>query len=403
MPTSVELRQQRAGVVESMRAITERAEGENRGLSVEERTAYGQHETDFTGLTERIERIEAEEQRAAQMAEPIRRGGQRPDDGGRGGADQRNQERRSAFFQVLRRGLNGVTPEQRALVENTAGEILVPEDLETEIVRSTPTLTVVRGMASQRTLTTNRVRRRSLDEVTVGWGKLETGTALADSMPDTPTEEYTYVEDLYGLAKVGEDELDDSDTNLEAFVRDSFARACGEAEDTGFAVGTGHAAQQPVGFMTAGGGVTTVTAGAGTAVDVDDAKALIYAVPSQYRRNGRFAMASATELSLSLLRADGATGAYLWQPSVQAGRPNTFLGYAIENQEDIAAVALSARSMIFGDFNAGYRIYDRAGMTVKVLDQLYAEDGLIGWKIRKRVGGDVVRPDALRILVHPAA
>lgn len=403
MPTSVELRQQRAGVVESMRSITETAEAANRGLEAEERQSYDRHEQDFRSLTERIERMEAEEQRAAQMAEPIRRGGNRPDDGGRGGADQRNQERRSAFFQVLRRGLNGVTPEQRALVENTAGEILVPEDLETEIVRSTPTLTVVRGMASQRTLTTNRVRRRSLDEVTVGWGKLETDTTIADSMPDTPTEEYTYVEDLYGLAKVGEDELDDSDTNLEAFVRDSFARACGEAEDTGFAVGTGHAAQQPVGFMTAGGGVTTVTAGSGTAVTVDDAKALIYAVPSQYRRNGRFAMASATELSLSLLRADGATGPYLWQPSVQAGRPNTFLGYAIENQEDIAAVALSARSMAFGDFNPGYRIYDRAGMTVKVLDQLYAEDGLIGWKIRKRVGGDVVRPDALRILVHPAA
>ncbi|MGW0938870.1 phage major capsid protein [Streptomyces sp. NPDC002666] len=403
MPTSVELRQQRAGVVESMRAITETAEAANRGLEAEERQSYDRHESDFRSLTERIERQEAEEERSAQMAEPIQRGANRPDDGNRGGQEARAAERRSAFFQALRRGLPRMAPEQRALVENTAGEILVPEDLETEIYRTLPGLTVVRGMASQRSLSSNRVRRRSLSEVSVGWGKLETGTALADSMPDTPTEEYTYVEDLYGLAKVGEDELDDSDTNIEAFVRDSFGRAVGEAEDTAFTIGTGHGAQQPVGFMTAGGGVATVAAGAVAAVDVDDAKALIYAVPAQYRRNGRFAMASSTELALTLLRADGATGAYLWQPSVQAGRPNTFLGYAIENQEDIAAVAASARSMAFGDFNAGYRIYDRAGMTVKVLDQLYAEDGMVGWKIRMRVGGDVVRPDALRILAHPAA
>lgn len=401
MPTSVELRQQRAGVVESMRAITETAEAANRGLEAEERQSYDRHEADFRSLTERIERLEAEEQRAAQMAEPIQRGGGRPDDGGRSGDEQRTQERRSAFFQALRRGLPRMAPEQRALVENTAGEILVPEDLEAEIIRATPALTVVRQMASQRTLTTNRVRRRSLDEVTVGWGKLETGTALADSMPDTPTEEYTYVEDLYGLAKVGEDELDDSDVNLEAFIRDSFARACGEAEDTGFTAGTGHANQQPVGFMTAGGGVSTVAAAAAAAIAVDDMKALIYAVPAQYRRNGRFALASSTELALSILK-DGNNN-YLWQPSVQAGRPNTFLGYALENQEDIAAVAASARSVAFGDFNAGYRVYDRLGMTVKVLDQLYAEDGMIGWKIRKRVGGDVVRPDALRILAHPAA
>ncbi|MGY3341198.1 HK97 family phage major capsid protein [Streptomyces filamentosus] len=399
MPTSVELRQQRAGIVESMRAITENAEREDRGLSAEERQSYDRHEQDFTGLTDRITRLEAEEQRAAQMAEPIRRGTGRPDDGGND--EQRARERRAAFFNALRRG-SRLAPEQRALVENTAGEILVPEDLETEIYRSLPGLTVVRGMASQRSTSSNRVRRRSLDEVSVGWGKLETGTTLTDSMPDTPTEEFTYVEDLYGLAKIGEDELDDSDVNLEAFVRDSFARAVGEAEDTAFTVGTGHANQQPVGFMTTGGGVPILTAATGnTAVKVDLFKQLVYAVPAQYRRNGRFAMASATELALSLLRdnSSGAgTGPYLWQPSTQAGRPNTFLGYAIENQEDIAAPAASAKVAAFGDFNAGYRVYDRAGMTVKVLDQLYAEDGMIGWKIRMRVGGDVVRPDALRIL-----
>ncbi|MGI5443386.1 phage major capsid protein [Streptomyces shenzhenensis] len=401
MPTSVELRQQRAGVVESMRAITETAEGENRGLNAEERQSYDRHEEDFRGLTERIERQEAEEERAAQLAEPIRRGTGRPNDNTRTTNEQRAQERRSAFFQALRRGLPRLTPEQRALVENTAGEILVPEDLETEIMRALPGITIVRSMASQRSITTNRVRRRSLDEVSVGWGKLETGEqTLTDSMPDDPAEEYTYVEDLYGLAKIGEDELDDSDVNLDAFVRDSFSRAVGEAEDTSFTIGPGHANKQPVGFMTAGGGVPTVAAAAAAAISIDDMKKLIYAVPKQYRRNGRFATASTTELAISLLKDEN--GQYYWQPSNQAGRPNTFLGYALENQEDIASVAASARSVAFGDFNAGYRVYDRQGMTVKVLDQLYAEDGMIGWKIRMRVGGDVVRPEALRILAHPA-
>lgn len=402
MPTSVELRQQRAGVVESMRSITEAAETANRGLDAEERQSYDRHESDFRSLTERIERLEAEEQRAAQMAEPIQRGRNRPDDGGRGTDEARAQERRSAFFQALRRGLPRMAPEQRALVENTAGEILVPEDLETEINRALPELTIMRGIASQRSITTNRVRRRSLAEVAVGWGKLETAEQdLTDSMPSTPTDDYTYIEDLYGLAKVGEDELDDSDVNLDAFIRDSFARACAEAEDTGFTVGTGHAAHQPVGFMTAGGGVPTVAAAGAAAITTDDLKKLIYATPAQYRRNGRFVIPSGTELAISLLK-DG-NEQYVWQPNAQAGRPNSLFGYAVENQEDMAAVAAGARVAAFGDFNAGYRIYDRQGMTVKVLDQLYAEDGLIGWKIRKRVGGDVVRPQALRILTMAAA
>lgn len=402
MPTSVELRQQRAGVVESMRSITEAAETANRGLEAEERQSYDRHEADFRSLTERIERMEAEEQRAAQMAEPIQRGRNRPDDGGRGTGEQRAQERRSAFFQALRRGLPRMAPEQRALVENTAGEILVPEDLETEINRTLPDLTIMRGIASQRSVTTNRVRRRSLAEVAVGWGKLETAEqTLTDSMPSTPTDEYTYIEDLYGLAKVGEDELDDSDVNIEAFIRDSFARACAEAEDTGFTVGTGHAAYQPVGFMTAGGGVPTVAAAGAAAITTDDLKKLIYATPAQYRRNGRFVIPSGTELAIGLLK-DG-NNQYIWQPNAQAGRPNSLFGYAVENQEDMAAIGASARVAAFGDFNAGYRIYDRQGMTVKVLTELYAEDGMIGWKIRKRVGGDVIRPQALRILTMAAA
>src|SRR5690606_8974316 len=132
------------------------------------------------------------------------------------------------------------------------------------------------ALVSQRTLTTDRVRRRSLDEVAVGWGKLETNQQnLTDSMPSTPTEEYTYVEDLYGLAKIGEDELDDSDVNLEAFVRDSFARALAEAEDTGFTVGLGHAQKQPIGLFTAGGGISSINAGQANAVSIDDFKRLI--------------------------------------------------------------------------------------------------------------------------------
>lgn len=398
MPTSVELRQQRARVVESLRAITTTAETENRNLNASERETYDRHERDFTELTERITRAEALEQREAELARPLG-GSQQRDVDGQG--QDAGQQRRAAFFQALRRGINNLAPEQRALVENTAGEILVPEDLETEIYRDLPGLTVVRSMVSQRTTTSNRVRRRSLSEVSVGWGKLETGTALTDSMPGIPTEEWTYIEDLYGLAKIGEDELDDSDVNLEALVRDSFTRAIGEAEDTGFTVGTGHAAQQPVGFMTAAGGVPTVAAAAAADVSVDDFLKLIYAVPAQYRRNGRFAMASSTELVLSTKK--DANGQYLWQPSVQAGRPNTFKGYGVENQEDIAAVAAGARSAAFGDFNAGYRVYDRAGMTFKRLEELYAEDGMIGFKVRFRTGGDVVRPQALRILAQPAA
>ncbi|MEO7260261.1 MAG: phage major capsid protein [Jatrophihabitantaceae bacterium] len=409
MPTSIELRQERARVVESMRAITERAETANRNLDAEELGQYDAHEKDFRSYGERIQRIEAQELRDAELATSV---GADADKGGGtdGDAEKRSKDRRAAFMSFVRRGKNGMPPEQRALVENAAGDILVPEDLESEIYRGLPKIAVMRPLAGKRSTIRDRVRRRSLDEVSVGWGKLETNDQnLTDSMPGTPGEEWSWVEDQYGLAKVGEDEFDDTDVDLEAFIRDSFTRAVAESEDTAFTVGTGHTNHQPVGWATAAAGIPAIV-GSGALADytnqvkstmLDNLKALIYAVPAQYRNNGSFIIPSATELHISLLK--DANGQYYWQQSVQAGRPNTFLGYAVHNQEDVATVAASKIIAGFGDWSVGYRILDRQGMTVQRLVELYAEDGMIGFKIRRRVGGDVPRPQALRTLKTPAA
>ena len=63
----------------------------------------------------------------------------------------------------------------------------------------------------------------------------------------------------------------------------------------------------------------------------------------------------------------------------------------------------TADVVIFGDVRAGYRVIDRLGMTLQRLVELYSEQGLIGFKVHFRVGGGVIRPDALRILQVPAS
>lgn len=339
-------------------------------------------------INERIDQLETAINRP-----PVPHGGK---DGGQ------PSEKKAAFFKFMREGKAALTPEeQKALVSDATGQILIPEELESEIYRELPKLTIIRGMATVRQTRSDRIRRRSLTEVTVGWGKLETGTAVTESTM-VPDDDYQYVEDLYGLTKIGEDELMDTDVALESIVTDSFSRAIAETEDKAFVVGTGHANQQPEGILN-GAVVSRVNTGQVGAITADDILKLIYEVPAQYRQNGVLIVNSKTELALRLLK--DTNGQYLWQPSLQTGRPNSFAGYPVYNQEDIPqipAAGTAADVAIFGDIRSGYRIIDRLGMTVQRLVELYAESGLVGFRVHYRVGGGVIRPDALRILRVPA-
>ena len=50
--------------------------------------------------------------------------------------------------------------------------------------------------------------------------------------------------------------------------------------------------------------------------------------------------------------------------------------------------------VLFGDIRSGYLIADRQRITVQRLDERYADQGLVGFLFRERVGGDVIRPAA---------
>jgi len=304
----------------------------------------------------------------------------------------------AAFYKYVRGGKGSLSPEERkALVEDATGQILVSPDLEAEIERTLPKITVIRPMATVRNIGKDRLKIRSLSEVQVGWGKLETGAAIPESTPTPGAATYQYAEDLYGLAKIGEDELQDSDFNLEALLAESFTRAIAEAEDKAFIEGAGHASEEPEGITTNATLITgTITVATTNVALIEEYMAMVYGCPAQYRRNGSFIVNSATELRLRQMRAvDGAGtefGTFLWQPSLILGKPNTFLGYPIYNQDDIAAIAGAANVIaIFGDVKAGYRIIDRQGITLQRLVELYSEAGLVGFKVHKRVGGGVIK------------
>lgn len=320
-------------------------------------------------------------------------------------------EKDIAFLNFIRSG-----KESKALVENEVGQYLISPVITTEIEREVAKLCVMRSLASLKTISKDRLQVREVGEVSVGWGKLETGTGPPESslLPTPPT--YKYVEDMYGLSKIGEDELSDSDINLANLLVDSFSLALAAVEELAFVAGTGHDNEQPAGFtVDTTLAAATITTTAAAAVTVEKFLEMVYTCDSKFRKGGSFLVHSLTALELRKLRARSADvdstatyeGPFLWQPSLIAGQPPTFLGYPIYTQDDMATLAdVEGVIAAFGNFEKGYKILDHeGGMTVQRLVELYAEAGLVGFKVHKRVGGYCIRPanKAIVLLTEKAA
>ncbi len=365
-------------------------------------------ETKTTGLAEEIKKVREEQQglllRLNRPAMPT---------GADGEMSEEAREKRSLFANTLRihsgkaEVIDSVPKEQRALVEDSTGEIAVPEELDKEWLVAIQGLTLFRSLVDTKTTKSNRMRKRSRTRVTVGMGNLELGDSPHGS-DMVLSEEWQYVEDMNGYTEFGVDELMDSDTNLIAAMTEDYTFGFAELEDTQCWEGLGHASKE-FGGLSRG---TTITrhhaAAAGAAnVTVEDFLKLFYQVPKQYRRNGQLVITSATELAIMLLRGDGGggagTGDFLWQPSVQAGVPNRLRSYPQYTQDDLDEWDASSGNdvAIFGDFKRGYRILDRLGTTLVRFSELRRLAGLIGFLATRRTGGEIKIADALRIMDLP--
>jgi len=133
----------------------------------------------------------------------------------------------------------------------------------------------------------------------------------------------------------------------------------------------------------------------GDIVDPDCLFDLVDSLKAAYLANASWMMTRAFRNKVRKLK-DG-EDRYLFEPSLQAGTPDRLLGYPVFLAEDMPELGADEPVAIFGDFRQGYTIVDRIGLQV-VRDNL-TKPGWIRWYARKRVGGAVTNPEALKVLI----
>jgi HK97 family phage major capsid protein len=133
----------------------------------------------------------------------------------------------------------------------------------------------------------------------------------------------------------------------------------------------------------AGSGITggTAVSGAPTYANVVD---LVYSTDAAVRRMPGFAIMGSTSAISGLRKLVDTTGQPLWQPALIAGEPDRLLGYRIVENPHMAAVAVSAKSLIAGDLKS-FIVRQVGGITLDRSDDYAFGSGLVTFRATLRL------------------
>ena len=401
MSKILELREKRARAWDAAKAFLDSKRGENGLLSDEDTATYEKMENDVVALGKEIERLERQAAIDLELSKatsnPITN---EPTKGTEEKTGRASAEYRRSFWSAMRtRAGEGLDPNVKNALQigtDSEGGYLVPDEYERTLVEALEEQNIFRTLAN--VITTSSGDRKIpivASKGTASWID-EEGTIPEsdDSFGQVTIGAYK----LGTLIKVSEELLNDSVFPLESYISKEFARRIGNKEEESFFTGDGSG--KPTGVLAATGGAQVgVTTASATAITIDEVLDLFYSLKAPYRNRAVFVMNDSTVKAIRKLK-DG-QGQYLWQPSVQAGTPDTILNRPLYTSSYVPAIEASAKTIVFGDFSY-YWVADRQGRVFRRLNELFAVTGQVGFIATQRVDGKLILPEALKVLQQKA-
>ena len=385
--TIKELIEKRARIWETAKNFVNTHENENGVLSEEDAATYDRMEKEIEDLTSAIDRQQRAEQREAELNKPVNfplTG--RPYMAPQAGEEKKGRasdEYRKAMLNALRSNFRQVSNVLQEGVDADGG-YLVPVEYDRRLIQALEEENIIRQLGTKITTSGQHKINIAATKPAAAW--IEEGGALTFG-DATFDQKYLDAFKLHVAIKVTEELLYDSAFNLENYIITQFGSALANAEEDAFLNGNGTG--KPTGIFDAAGGghlLSTLTA----AVKSDDMLDLVYGLKRPYRRRASFIMNDGTLASLRKLKDNN--GAYIWQPSYQAGEPDRVLGYAVHTSAYAPKDAIS-----FGDYSY-YNIGDRGTRSFKQLNELFAGNGMIGFVAEEMVDGKLILPEAVQIM-----
>jgi len=185
------------------------------------------------------------------------------------------------------------------------------------------------------------------------------------------------------MTKFPEDFVHSESFNIEHNLIKAVSKAVNRAEEMAFINGDG--VDMPFGILHPERGAEIGVAA--QCLTYDDVIKLFFSVKPEYRKNGKWLMNDDTALILRTLK--DADGNYLWNQS-----NDTILGKEVLISEFMPT---DGTPIVFGAMDY-YWIIDRKDLSVRMLKELFAPEGLIGYLGNEFLDGMLIRREAVKAL-----
>jgi HK97 family phage major capsid protein len=307
----------------------------------------------------------------------------------------------------LRKGLeSGVEMKALSAASDVAGGYAVPDELDAAIDRLLVSISPIRGIAN-----VVKVGSAGYRKLVTSGGTPSGWVSSEGARPETATP--TFIEiappfgELYANPAASQSMLDDAAFDVESWLAQEIASEFARAEGAAFVSGSG--GDQPRGFLATPmsmsldnarpfGTLQYVPSGAagGFAEEAPQDRLidLVQALRPPYRQGAVFVMNSATASVIRKFKT--ADGAFLWQPGMVAGQPDSLLGYPVIEAEDMPDIGANSVSIAFGNFKAGYLIAERT--ETQILRDPFTNKPFVHFYATKRIGGQVSNSEAIKLM-----
>jgi HK97 family phage major capsid protein len=187
----------------------------------------------------------------------------------------------------------------------------------------------------------------------------------------------------YGvIVEATQEIVDDSQLDILGILAQDAGEAVADKVMADLMVGNGTG--KPWGWITRSTGAVNAANLAG--VTTDNLIDLQHSILRPYRKNAVFMTSDSAVQSLRKLK--DTTGNYIWQPSLQAGAPDTILGTSIMTDPNIVTSGAGAKVLVYGD-PSKYLIRQVKNLRVVRSDEYGYDRDVVAFKVSWRGSGDL--------------